>query len=158
MGDGGCHPGSVPAPPVTPPDKVYVFTSLRPQLMQWVHTSLSSGHPGIFRTLELVMRKFWWPSVSDDVKDYVLSCPVCAQAKSSRDLSSDTLKPLPVPHRPWSHVSIDFVTDLPLSNGFNTILVMIDRFSKMCRPIPLSGLPTAMEMAECLFNYVFRFY
>ncbi|KAI2660547.1 Transposon Tf2-9 polyprotein [Labeo rohita] len=59
---------------------------------------------------------------------------------------------------PWSHLSIDFITDLPLSNEFTTILVTIDRFSKSCRLIPLKGLPSAMETALALFNNVFRIY
>lgn len=46
---------------------------------------------------------------------------------------------------PQSHIAIDFVTDLPLSNNFTTILTVIDRFSKACRLIPLSKLPTTMQ-------------
>ncbi len=62
------------------------------------------------------------------------------------------LVPLPVPWRPWSHIGVDFVTDLPNS----CILVAVDWFSKACRLIPLKGIPTAMETAECLFHHVFR--
>jgi hypothetical protein len=46
---------------------------------------------------------------------------------------------------PWSHLSVDFLTDLPLSQGNTTILVIVDRFSKSCRLIPLPGLPTALH-------------
>ncbi len=53
---------------------------------------------------------------------------------------------------------MDFVTDLPSSNGYTTILVIIDRFSKACRLIPLKGLPTAIETAQALFHHVFRVY
>ncbi len=55
-------------------------------------------------------------------------------------------------------LAIDFVTDLPPSQGHTTILTVIDRFSKACRLIPLPKLPTALETAEALCNYVFRFY
>ncbi|KAK3531965.1 hypothetical protein QTP86_002246 [Hemibagrus guttatus] len=55
-------------------------------------------------------------------------------------------------------MTVDFVTDLPSSNGFNTILVATDRFSKACQLVPLKGLPTAMEMATTLFNQVFCTY
>ncbi|KAK3548058.1 hypothetical protein QTP70_004282 [Hemibagrus guttatus] len=63
----------------------------------------------------------------------------------------------------WVHISLcsghpDFVTDLPPSNGFTTILVIIDWFSKACRLILLKGLPTAMETAQSLFHHVFRVY
>ncbi|KAK3556473.1 hypothetical protein QTP70_008335 [Hemibagrus guttatus] len=93
-----------------------------------------------------------------DVANYVKSCSVCAQSKTPKELPSGLLQPLTIPQRPLSHLSIDFVTDLPPSNGFTTILVAIDRFSKACRLIPLKGLPTAMETAQSLFQYVFRVY
>ena len=40
-------------------------------------------------------------------------CSVCAQCKTTRHLPRGKLHPLPVPQRPWSHLSIDFLTDLP---------------------------------------------
>uniref|UniRef100_A0A9J8A1W6 Integrase catalytic domain-containing protein n=1 Tax=Cyprinus carpio carpio TaxID=630221 RepID=A0A9J8A1W6_CYPCA len=68
------------------------------------------------------------------------------------------LQPLPIPQRPWSHIAIDFVTDLPSSNSFTTILTIIDHFSKSCRLVPLPKLPTAFKTAEALLQNVFRFY
>ncbi len=56
------------------------------------------------------------------------------------------------------HIAIDFVTDLPASQGHTIILMVIDRFSKAGRLIPLPKLLTALETAEVLCNYVFRFY
>lgn len=51
---------------------------------------------------------------------------------------------------------MDFVTDLPTSDGYTYILVAVDWFSKACRLIPLKGLPTALEAAEGLFQHLFR--
>ncbi|KAK3568022.1 hypothetical protein QTP86_028613, partial [Hemibagrus guttatus] len=42
------------------------------------------------------------------------------QARTSRLLPEGLLEPLPVPRRPWSHLSVDFLTDLPDSGGFTT--------------------------------------
>ena len=53
---------------------------------------------------------------------------------------------------------MDFLTDLPPSQGSTTILVVVDRFSKSCRLIPLPGLPTALQTAEALFTHVFWHY
>ncbi|KAI2652463.1 Transposon Tf2-8 polyprotein [Labeo rohita] len=147
-----------PPPTNCPPNKHYVPQALRHRVIQWVHSSLSSGHPGISRTLQLVRNSFWWPSITKDVTTYVKACSLCAQSKTPKELPSGLLHPLPIPQRPWSHLSIDFVTDLPLSNEFTTILVTIDRFSESCRLIPLKGLPTAMETALALFHNVFRIY
>ncbi len=78
--------------------------------------------------------------------------------KSSHQCPAGLLQPLPVPQRSWSHIAIDFVTDLPNSRNYTTILTVIDLFSKACRLIPLPKLPTAFETAEALLEQVFRFY
>ncbi len=96
--------------------------------------------------------------MSRDVRRFVQGCPDCAISKSPHHLPSGKLLPLPVPNRPWSHLGVDFITDLPPSDGNTCILVIIDRFSKSCRLLPLKGLPTAMETAETLFNQVFRYF
>ncbi len=89
-----------------------------------------------------------------DTIDFIHRCVTCNESKSPRQLPSGLLHPC----RPWSHLAIDFITDLPKSNGNPTIITVIDRFSKACRLIPLSKLPTAFETAESLCNFVFRFY
>ncbi|KAK3550836.1 hypothetical protein QTP70_006152 [Hemibagrus guttatus] len=71
-------------------------------------------------------------------------------------LPEGKLVPLPISCRPWYHLGIDFAIDLLVSNGFTTILVTVDHFSKACKLIPLKGLPTALETAEALLNNVFR--
>lgn len=68
------------------------------------------------------------------------------------------LEPLPIPQCPWSHISTDFLTDLPQLNELNTIIFVIDRFSKSCKLIPLKGLPTAMKTANALFQHVLKNY
>ncbi|KAK3550712.1 hypothetical protein QTP70_003974 [Hemibagrus guttatus] len=93
-----------------------------------------------------------------DVKRYVQGCRECAMSKSPRHLPAGKLLPLPVPNRPWSHLGIDFIVDLPASEGCTCVLVIVDRFSKACRLMPLPGPPTALETAEYLFNHVFRYY
>ncbi|KAK1798925.1 hypothetical protein P4O66_007199 [Electrophorus voltai] len=62
------------------------------------------------------------------------------------------LLPLPMPHRPWSHLAVDFVTNFPVSEGNSTVLSIVDRFSKMVRFVPLVALPTAWETADLLFH------
>ncbi|KAL0180477.1 hypothetical protein M9458_022883 [Cirrhinus mrigala] len=147
-----------PPPAECPPDKLYVPQALRERVLQLVHNSPSSGHPGITATLQLLSNKFWWPTLRTDTVNYVRDCETCCITKPSKQLPAGLLQPLPIPQRPWSHIAIDFVTDLPSSAGHTTILTVIDRFSKSCRLIPLPKLPTALETAETLCNYVFRFY
>ncbi len=145
-------------PPECPQDKLFVPKIFRKRTIDQVHTALSSGHPGISATIQLLQNRFWWPTLRKDTITQVHQCQVCQTQKPSRQLPAGLLQPLPIPHRPWSHIAIDFITDLPNSNGYTTILTVIDRFSKACRLIPLPKLPTALETAEHLCNQVFRFY
>ncbi|KAI2667222.1 Transposon Tf2-11 polyprotein [Labeo rohita] len=144
------------APPECPEGKIYVPLALRQTLLDTAHRSPGSGHPGSQRTLSLVRSRYWWPSMRRDTIRYVQSCSVCAMSTSPRQLPTGKLVPLPIPQRPWSHIGVDFVTDLPAAEGNTCILVMVDRFSKMCKFFPLKGLPTAMETAETLFQQLFR--
>ncbi|KAK3531335.1 hypothetical protein QTP70_018135, partial [Hemibagrus guttatus] len=115
-----------PPPANCPSTKVYVPLQFRQQVLQWVHEAPSSGHPGIIRSTQLTERRFWWPSFRTDVERFVRSCSTCV----SRQLPEVLLEPLPTPQHPWSHLSVDFLTNLPNSGGFTTMMVVVDRFSK----------------------------
>ncbi len=145
-------------PPGCPPDHQYVPRTRRTPLIHTTHTSLGTGHPGANATLSLLRDRFWWPNMARDVRRFVQGCPNCAISKSSRHLPAGKILPLPIPNRPWSHLGVDFITDLPVSVGNTCILVIIDRFSKFCHLILLAGLPTALQTAELIFNQVVRYY
>ncbi|XP_052001342.1 uncharacterized protein ccser2a isoform X1 [Xyrauchen texanus] len=148
----------VPPPPDCPTDQSFEPPSLRERALRWVHDFSSSGHPGISATTRLLSNRFWWGTLPEDTADFVKICPACNLVKSPKQPLAGLLQPLPIPQRPWSHIAMDFMTDLPNSQGHSTILTVIDRFSKACRLLPLPKLPTALETAEHLFQYVFRFY
>jgi len=51
---------------------------------------------------------------------------------------------------------MDFITDLPISNGFTCDLVILDRFSKMGHFIPFPSVPSAKDTAKSFMNTIFR--
>ncbi|KAK3554613.1 hypothetical protein QTP70_028087 [Hemibagrus guttatus] len=108
-----------PPPANCPSTKLYVPLQFRQQVLQWVHEAPSSGHPGIHRSTQLAQRRFWWPSLRTDVERFVWSCSTCAQSRVSRQLPERLLEPLPTPQCPWSHLSVDFLTNLPNSGGIH---------------------------------------
>ncbi|KAK3548962.1 hypothetical protein QTP70_022660 [Hemibagrus guttatus] len=130
-----------PPPAGCPPTKIFVPQQFQQQVMQWVHEAPSSGHPEIRRSTQLTRHRFWWPSLGPGVEGYVQACSTCAQARTSRQLPEGLLKPLPIPQRPWSHLLVDFLTDLPDLGGFTTVMVVVDRFSKGCKLITSRGYP-----------------
>ena len=145
-----------PVPHGCPPNRLFVPPSARSPVLQWGHSSRISCHPGFHRTLTLVQQRFWWPSMTADTKLFVSACSVCARSKASHQAPAGLLRPLPIPHRPWSHIAVDFVTGLPPSEGNTVILTIVDRFSKAVHFIPLAKLPSALETATLLVQHVFR--
>jgi phage gp36-like protein len=55
----------------------------------------------------------------------------------------------------WRDISIDFVVDLPSSNGFTNIMVVVDCLMKMRHMVPMD-LINAVLVAECFIKYVFK--
>lgn len=137
-------------PDGVPPNRLFVPVSLRSQVIHWRRSSSFACHPGVRRTLSVLRQRCWWPSMEREVAEYVAACPVCARCKSFHRPAPGLLHPLPVPHRPWSDIAVDFVTGLPPSEGNTTVLTVVDRFSKMAHFIPMSKLPSAM------LHHVFR--
>ena len=132
-----------------PPDE-----NIRSAILALAHDSLAAGHPGRDRTIDLVRRSFNWPGLPDDVRRYVGSCDTCQKAKTSHRRPPGLLKPLPVPERPWSSVTWDYIGPLPdSSNGvstFNAILVIVDRFTKLAHFVPANTTDNARALARAL--------
>lgn len=63
-------------------------------------------------------------------------CLVYAIKKNAHHLPAGKLMPLPIPKRPWSHITEDFVTVLQVLKGNTIILVMVYRFWKGCWFVP----------------------
>ena len=120
------------------------------------HDSPLAGHFGQQKTLDLISRYFYWPRMTDMVKSYVSSCPICQKAKPVRQKPAGQLLPLPIPSRPWDSISMDFITKLPSSDGFNSILVVVDRYSKMTHLIPCLETISSQLLINILFKEIFR--
>jgi transposase InsO family protein len=111
---------------------VPLFEPLRTQVIQETHDSALSGHPGRDLTKLLISRRFTWPGLSQDVRKFLRNCDVCGRTTVWREKRRGLLKPLPIPERIWSEISIDFITGLPLSgpDQADAIMVITDRLSK----------------------------
>jgi len=112
--------------------RVYVpkWASLRRTLIKEGHDTMWAGQPGQKRTLSLLESSYYWPRMRDDIEVYVCTCLVCQQDKVETKAPGGLLEPLPIAEKPWDSVTMDFITCLPNSEGFGTIMVVVDRFSK----------------------------
>uniref|UniRef100_A0A1A8RRT8 Integrase catalytic domain-containing protein n=1 Tax=Nothobranchius rachovii TaxID=451742 RepID=A0A1A8RRT8_9TELE len=93
--------------------------------------------------------------MAKDTKEFTKACEVCARSKSLPSPPCGTLQPLPVPKLLWSHIGLDFVTGLPTAD-LDTILTIIDCFSKAVHLVALPGLPTTKRTAELVLEHVVR--
>lgn len=84
------------------------------------------------------------------VEQWTQNCHTCRRITPSREARQGILRPLPVPERSWQDISMDFITHLPPSRGYDAILVVVDRLTKMKHFIPCKGTCNAEEVA-CLY-------
>jgi len=78
----------------------------------------------------------------------------CARNKPLRQKPYGALQPLPIPDRPWSSISMDFIEQLPNSGGFDSILVVVCRFTKMAIFIPTTVTATSKDLTDLFVRHV----
>ena len=138
--------------------KVYVpkDEKLRAEIIRLHHDTPVGGHGGQWKMTELVTRNFWWPGVSREMKRYVEGCDVCQRNKNRIQAPVGKLMPNSIPEKPWSHISADFITKLPLAQGYDSILVVVDRLTKMAHFIPTTEKMTAGGLAQLFRDNVWK--
>ena len=132
------------------------INSLRERIIKENHDSILAGHPGCAKTIELIQRDYWWPSITKDCHSYVNGCSACQRSKPLRQKPLSLLAPNEVPENNWQIISCDFVTNLPRSKGYNSVMVCVDRLSKMVRLIPCNKTITSEMAARKYRDYVWK--
>ncbi|TPX36818.1 hypothetical protein SeLEV6574_g07991, partial [Synchytrium endobioticum] len=118
------------------------------------HDHPLAGHFGFKKTLDLIQRKYWWKNMLKDIKAYTQSCDVCQKSKTTRQAPPGKLIPLPIPDRNWQHITMDMIVKLPTSQKHDSILVIVDRRSKMAHLIPTNETITAEGTAKLVFDHI----
>ena len=126
------------------------------EILRECHDKLMTGHFGFAKTMELVSRKFRWPQQWKLVKEYLKTCDVCTRSKSTHHKPYGLLHPLPLSSHLWGSISIDFIIDLPPISGFNAILVVVDRLSKMAHFIATTKTAITNNTSQDLTANVFK--
>lgn len=114
-------------------DRCYIPPNLplRREIIQLYHDTPNAGHPGQWKTGELVRRDYFWPSMQSFISNYVKGCGACQQMKVNTHPTVPPLQPI-IPtkrDRPFSSVTCDFITALPLSSGYSSLMVVVDHDS-----------------------------
>lgn len=131
---------------------------LKVRLLSEVHNQVSVAHPGQSKTLKLVHDRYYWPHLRTDVKRFVRNCQTCRRSHAPRDRPPGLLKPLPIPDRPWQHISVDFKEFPPAKSRHDMLIVFICRLGKRSISIPCYKNTDAKETARIYLDRVWRYY
>ncbi|XPS94913.1 hypothetical protein M3J09_004211 [Ascochyta lentis] len=128
--------------------------ALRTKIIDDAHHSPIAGHPGRGNMYAILSRAYLWPGMSTALRRYVENCDICGRTKPWRELKQGLLKPLPLPDRIWKEISMDFITDLPESEGNYNLMVVTDRLSKDIILVPLPDLSVKTVTRAFISNVV----
>ena len=131
--------------------------NLRLDLVKKFHDHQTAGHPRYLKTKQLLSAGHWWPGMAQFIKKYVDGCAPCQQNKTN---THPTIPPLnPIISRetlPFKQISYDLITDLPVSNGFNSLLVVVDQgLSKGVILCPTKKTITTEGVATIIFRKLY---
>jgi len=83
-------------------------------------------------------------------------CDACQRYKNQSEVPVGKLMPNAIPEKPWSYILADFITKLPLAQGYNTILVVCNHFSKMAHFIATMEKTSAEGLAKLFQDHVWK--
>jgi hypothetical protein len=111
--------------------RLWVPDDMRTQTIQTIHDHPTVGHPGLAKTLFHISKSYYWPRMDKTISRFIRNCHGCKMNKPTRDAYSGVLNPLPIPERPWRHISMDHIVKLPRTiRGCNAIAVQVCRLTK----------------------------
>ena len=111
------------------------------------HDLPSVEHPGRQKTYKLVSKNYWQPRMIIFVKKYIIDCDMYQQIKKHLQQPFKPLIPNKVSNKPWEITSTDLITQLPESNGYNTICVIVDRLTKRAHFISINNQFSSKDIA-----------
>jgi len=135
--------------------KLWVPGKCIPWVMESEHDTKVAGHMGQDKTIKLIRRNFWWPKMNERIIEFVRSCPKCQLNKTACHQPYGLSSPLELPYAPWQSIAMDFITELPLSEGCDQLWVIIDRFTKMAHFLQLKE-KTAADLAKIFAREIWR--
>ena len=136
---------------------LYIPAAVRHDLVSSVHSSPTASHGGFFCTYTLLSWDYWWPGMSSFIHCFIASCALCQQMKVNTHPTIPALSPLSSTCScPFQQLSVDLITNLPPSTGFDSLLVVVDHgLLKGVILTPCNKTIDAKGVAELFFKHVF---
>jgi len=143
--------------PVNTQTQIVVPERLRSRVLLSHHNAAVAGHPGVRRMYETLRKGYWWPTMIVSVYATVRACETCSRDRVQLVRHTNTLKLFPA-KRPLDDVAIDILGPLPKTTRGNLyIVVIMDRYSKLCRLESLSNVRASTLAKAFVESWVFTY-
>ncbi|KGK36195.1 hypothetical protein JL09_g4655 [Pichia kudriavzevii] len=134
------------------------YKKLPYRIFKNAHDSKDAGHFGAWKTYLNLKDSFYWSLMLTQIRKWVETCHICQQHNTNTRRRQGLFSPLPIPTGRWTDITMDFITGLPRSRtGYDMIMVVVDRFSKMAHLIPTLKRLNAAACARLFSDKVIRF-
>jgi hypothetical protein len=142
-------------------DKLWISDSneLKLNVIREVHDQWTVNHSNIRRTYEFVKRLYYWSEMKNSIDKYVRNCHTCKRSKASKDRYAELLNSFSISDKSWTNITMNFVIELFVNHEFNTILMIIDKFTKIHHYISCTLIDediTVEETARLLIVHVWK--
>jgi RNase H-like domain found in reverse transcriptase/Integrase zinc binding domain len=141
---------------VIPPDQ-----GLKHELMNIWHKGSINGHPGQDETIRRINKEYFWPGVKTWITEYIKGCTTCQQNKNLTHRIKTPIFRIPstISAKPFSHITMDLITELPKSKGHDAILTIVDHgCSHMAIFLPCSMTITGAGIAQLYLEHLFQWF
>ncbi|KEP45716.1 putative Transposon Tf2-1 polyprotein [Rhizoctonia solani 123E] len=133
--------------------RLCVPKALQLEIIKENHDDLNQGaHAGQTSSI------YYWPKMANTIQQYVYSCDICQKAGHRRHGLRGFLQPIPIPQQPFEVLTMDFIMDLPPSDAYNAILVIIDKLTKYAHFIPCTTQINEEETAKLFHDHIWCHY
>jgi Integrase zinc binding domain len=138
---------------IIPPDQ-----GLKRELMNIWHEGAINGHPGCDETIRCINREYFWPGTRTWITEYIKGCATCQQNKNLTHRNKTPIFRISssISTKPFSHIAMDLITGLPKSEGYDTILTIVDHgCSQAAIFLPCSTTITGAGIAQLYLEHLF---
>ncbi|GKB78221.1 putative reverse transcriptase domain-containing protein [Tanacetum coccineum] len=131
------------------------YDDLRTVIMHESHKSKYSIHSGSDKMYQDIKKLYWWPNMKADIATYVSKRLTYAKVKDKHQRPSGLLVQPSIPQWRWDNITMDFVTKLSkLSQGYDTIWVIVDRLTKSAIFVPMRETGPMEKLARMYLKEV----
>ena len=106
--------------------------------------------------MELITRELYWKTMIQDVKQHIKECIKCQQNKPIRKKRNEITQAIEIPTRPWEIITYNLIGPLPLSNNYDRIIVIVDKYSKYLELLPITMNYNHQKILKILEDNIFK--